>query len=182
MRNWRYLAAMSVLPETSRLALRPITAEDFDIYYLLNTEPEVMRNIGPPRTREVVQQYLDNMPADYARWPGMGRWFTVEKSTGQVVGIHLLKPLDTSEHVELGYRLLPQYWGLGYATEMGRALVQYGFEQLQLPQIVGITSPENVASQQVLEKCGLRYQGTAFYYGHEQRFYSIDNPATSNSR
>ncbi|OON69317.1 GNAT family N-acetyltransferase [Hymenobacter sp. CRA2] len=164
------------LPETARLALRPITAADFELYFRFQTDPQVLQHIGPPRSAAVVQQYLDNMPHDYERWPGMGRWFTVDKATGAVVGIHLLKPLDTSAHIELGYRLLPEYWGHGYATEMGRALVQYGFQQLGLRQIVGITSPTNVASQHVLEKCGLRYQHMAHYYGAEQRFYTIDNP------
>ncbi|RAK70311.1 GNAT family N-acetyltransferase [Hymenobacter edaphi] len=165
------------LPETTRLALRPITAADFDLYLRFQSDPQIMRHIGAPRPAEVVRQYLDDMPADYARWPGMGRWFTVEKASGRVVGIHLLKPLDTSAHIELGYRLLPEAWGRGYATEMGRALIEYGFGPLGLAQVVGITAPDNVASQHVLEKCGLRYQGPAHYYGAEQRFYTIDNPA-----
>jgi RimJ/RimL family protein N-acetyltransferase len=167
---------MSALPETARLALRPITAADFDLYFRFQTDPQVMQHIGPPRSAAVVQQYLANMPDDYARWPGMGRWFTVEKATGAVVGIHLLKPLDTSEHIELGYRLLPEYWGRGYATEMGRGLVEYGFRELGLRQIVGITTDENRASQQVLKKCGLRYQRRAHYYGADVRFYAADNP------
>lgn len=170
---------MSVaLPETARLALRPITAADFELYLRFQTDTQIMEHIGAPRSPEVVREYLANMPADYARWPGMGRWFTVEKASGRVVGIHLLKPLDSSEHIELGYRLLPEAWGHGYATEMGRALVDYGFRDLGLRQIVGITSEANVASQHVLEKCGLRYQGPAHYYGADVRFYSVDNPAT----
>ncbi|MCC3160268.1 GNAT family N-acetyltransferase [Hymenobacter sp. 15J16-1T3B] len=168
-----------VLPETARLALRPITATDFDLYLRFQSDPQIMAHIGAPRPAEVVQQYLANMPADYARWPGLGRWFTVDKASGQVVGIHLLKPLDTSEHIELGYRLLPEAWGRGYATEMGRALIEYGFGQHGLRQIVGITAPSNVASQHVLEKCGLRFRGQAHYYGAEQRFYTIDNPAAA---
>ncbi|WP_345225295.1 GNAT family N-acetyltransferase [Hymenobacter koreensis] len=171
---------MPQLPETDRLALRPITEADYDLYYLLNTEPEVMRHIGAPRSPEVVREYLRNMAADYTRWPGLGRWFTVEKATGAVVGIHLFKPLENTEHIELGYRLLPAYWGRGYATEMGRALVRYGFEQLQLPRVVGVTSPENVDSQRVLEKCGLRFQRMAHFYGAEQRFYALDNPAAAS--
>lgn len=166
-----------ILPETARLALRHITAADFDLYLRFQSDPQIMEHIGAPRTPEVVQQYLDNMPADYARWPGFGRWFTFEKATGAVVGIHHLKPLDNSEHVELGYRLLPEAWGKGYATEMGRALIEYGFRQHGLRQIVGITTDENVGSQHVLERCGMIYQGPAFFYGHEQRFYTIDNPA-----
>ncbi|KAA9327482.1 GNAT family N-acetyltransferase [Hymenobacter busanensis] len=165
------------LPETARLALRPITAADYDLYYLLNTDAEVMRHIGPPRSPELVREFLANMAADYARWPGLGRWFTVEKATGAVVGIHLLKPLEASGHIELGYRLLPAYWGRGYATEMGRALVEYGFQELGLQQIVGITAPDNLASQHVLEKCGLRYQHMAHFYGADVRFYTADNPA-----
>ncbi|GAB2940049.1 GNAT family N-acetyltransferase [Hymenobacter coalescens] len=172
---------MPVLPETARLALRPLTAADFDVYFRLNTDPAVMRHIGPPRPREVVQQFLDDMPADYARWPGLGRWLTLDKLTGAVVGLHLLKPLDTSAHIELGYRLLPEYWGRGYATEMGRALIHYGFEQLALRQIVGITAPDNLASQHVLEKCGMRYLRPDHFYHTDVRFYAVDNPAAASA-
>ncbi|UYZ59902.1 GNAT family N-acetyltransferase [Hymenobacter latericus] len=167
---------MLTLPETRNLTLRRITPDDFDIYYLLNTEPQIMATIGPPKSAEVVRQYLDNMAADYERWPNMGRFLTIEKASGEVVGLHLLKPLDQTELIEVGYRLLPAFWGRGYATEMAKALVQYGFEQLNLPQVVGITTDANIASQHVLEKCGLRFQGMAYYYGAEQRFYSADNP------
>lgn len=167
------------LPETVHLQLRPITEADFDLYYLLNTEPEMMRTIGWPRSAEQVREWLQQIPHDYARHPGLGRWFTVEKASGAVVGLHMLKPLADSGHVELAYRLLPAFWGRGYATEMGRALVRYGFDVLHLPQIVGITSEDNLASQQVLEKCGLRFQRMAHYYDHDVRFYTLDNPAKS---
>ncbi|AYA36207.1 N-acetyltransferase [Hymenobacter oligotrophus] len=167
---------MIPLPETPRLALRRISPADFEVYFRLNTDPHIMRYTGPPKSEEVVRQYLANMAADYERWPDMGRFLTVEKASENVVGLHLLKPLDQTEMIEVGYRLLPEYWGRGYATEMAQALVQYGFSELNLPQIVGVTLPANVASQHVLEKCGLRYQKQEFYYGFEQRFYAADNP------
>jgi RimJ/RimL family protein N-acetyltransferase len=167
-----------VLPETTRLALRPLTFDDLDVVYRLDSDPEVMRYIIPPRTYEGTREYLQEVIDNYVAFPGLGRWAVIEKSTGAFVGIHLLKHLEASGHIEVGYRFLPQYWGLGYATEMTQALVQYGFEQLHLQQIVGITNPENAASQHVLEKCGLRFQHMAHFYGTEVRFHTIDHPTT----
>jgi len=69
-----------------------------------------------------------------------------------------LKYLPEWEEVDLGYRLLPEYWGIGLATEASRASLRYGFETLQLSRILGLVHPANVRSIRVLEKCGLTFE------------------------
>ncbi|WP_400190617.1 GNAT family N-acetyltransferase [Hymenobacter sp. B81] len=172
---------MSQLPETDRLALRRLSLDDLDAVFRLDSDPAVMRYIIPPRTLEGTREYLQEVVGDYPRFPGLGRWAVIDKASGQLAGIHLLKHLEASGHIEVGYRFFPAYWGRGYATEMTRALLHYGFHQLDLQQIVGITNPANLASQHVLEKCGLRYQGQQFHYGSEVRFYTIDHPDAAGS-
>jgi len=73
--------------------------------------------------------------------------------------------------VEVGYRLLPGAWGSGYATEGTRALVRHGFAGLGLARIIGLTHPENLASQRVLAKAGLRDAGWGRYYGRDLRLF-----------
>ncbi|KUG08750.1 GNAT family N-acetyltransferase [Solirubrum puertoriconensis] len=165
----------SALPETERLALRQLTLTDLDTLYRLDSDPEVMRYIIPPRTYDGTREYLEELIANYEKFPGLGRWAVIEKSTGAFVGVHVLKHLEASGHIEVGYRFFRQYWGRGYATEMTKALLRYGFEDLGLQQIVGVTNPENVASQHVLEKCGMRYRHMAEFYGGPVRFYTIEN-------
>lgn len=172
---------MDILLETDRLTLRRFTPTDVDAVYVLDSDPVVMRYVIPPRTREQIEAYIVLVLADYERFPGLGRWITLDRTTGSFIGIFMLKPLQETEFIEVGYRMFPAYWGRGYATEAARTLVRYGFEQLGLPEIVGITHPDNTASQHVLEKCGLRYQRTIRlgFVNHELRFFSADNPAYS---
>lgn len=60
---------------------------------------------------------------------------------------------------EIAYMIDPTYWGRGFATEVARLLLQFGFASLQLHRIAGTCDPRNVASARVLEKVGMRYEG-----------------------
>jgi len=164
------------LLETDRLTLRQLTAADIENVHRLDSDPEVMRYIIPCRTREESEKYLTDLIADYATQPGLGRWAIIERATGAFTGIGVLKSLDNTPDIEVGYRFFPPYWGRGYATEVTRALLRHAFGNLQLPQVVGVTDPRNLPSQRVLEKCGLRFQRLAYHYGGPVRLYALDNP------
>jgi len=70
------------------------------------------------------------------------------------------------DYIEIGWHFRPASWGFGYATEAARCIVQYAFEQLNLPLLLAVTDPENKRSIAVIEKLGMRYDGlTARYYG-----------------
>jgi RimJ/RimL family protein N-acetyltransferase len=96
--------------ETERLVLRRITAADLDDVYALHSDPVVMRYLGRPATREhvrdeVLPYYLDL----YERYPGLGYFAAVEKSTGTFLGWFLFRPPRADDpppgEIELGYRL-----------------------------------------------------------------------------
>jgi [ribosomal protein S5]-alanine N-acetyltransferase len=95
----------------------------------------------------------------YALHPGLGVWLTEERATGAPIGFHLLNNIQGETDIQVGYVLDKACWGKGYATEMCRALLRYGFAQLRLPRIVAITDLPNLASQRVLLKCGLHRNG-----------------------
>lgn len=167
-----------ILLETDRLALRRLTWDDLEAVHRLDSDEAVMRYIIPCRTRPETEKYLTDLIADYDRLPpGLGRWAVIEPGTGDFLGISILKRLEETAHVEVGYRFFPPYWGRGYATEVTRALLRHGFQALRLPQIVGVTDPRNDASQHVLQKCGLRYEGLAVHYGGPVKFFVADNPS-----
>jgi ribosomal-protein-alanine N-acetyltransferase len=109
---------------------------------------------------------------------GFTLWALVERATGELVGDCGLFHLDSGPEIEVGYRLRRDRWGLGYATEAARASVAHGFEALGLDRVCGITHPANVASQRVLQKCGMRDQGIAFYYGQTVRYFAVERPPT----
>ncbi len=83
--------------------------------------------------------------------------------------------MDNTEEIEVGYRLLKKFWSQGYATEMSKALIEYGFNQMKLDKIVGITHPENFASQNVLTKAGLVYVREDHFYNLDVKYFRIIN-------
>ena len=148
------------LPVSERLSLRRFTLDDIDRQYALNSDPEVMRYVGGVKDRAQTEEMLrTRILAYYEEHPGLGCWATLERATGDCVGMHLLNHIQGEEYIQVGYMLFRKYWGLGYATEMSIALLRYGFAQMQLPRIVAITNLPNIVSQRVLLKAGLHRNG-----------------------
>jgi RimJ/RimL family protein N-acetyltransferase len=130
--------------ETERLTLRPLTASDVDELHALHADPEVMRFLDP----EPVEHFL-----------GESFLAAHEKATGRFVGWFEFKPAGDGV-VELGYRLHREHWGLGYATEGGKALIERGFTTGGVRRVVATTMFVNAGSRRVMEKCGLRHVRT----------------------
>lgn len=168
--------------QTARLLLRPLTVEDAPAYWPLVSNAEILRHVGEtPRGSldEVITVLRERPLADYARH-GYGRLGVVERESGRMIGWCGLKVVpELGGEVDIGYRLLPEYWGRGYATEAGRAVIAHGFEQLQLARIVGMTVAANVDSARVLEKLGLRFERELQMPGHAElvRLFAIHRPA-----
>ncbi|MCO8125272.1 GNAT family N-acetyltransferase [Stieleria sp. TO1_6] len=152
-------------PDTERLTQRAFEVEDAEAFFTLNSNPAVMRYTGEPlvrslhAAREAIASYPDFDTVGY------GRWACVLKQTRSVIGFCGLKYLADLDTVDVGYRFLPQYWGLGLATEACAASLQFGFKTLQLEQITALVLPENHASIRVLEKVGMRPDGEFMYDG-----------------
>lgn len=148
--------------ETDRLLLREFTLDDAEAFFPLCTDPAVIRytgDLGTVNSVEQAREILRTRPmADYQKH-GFGRLACVLKSSGLVIGFAGLKYLDDLQEVDIGYRLLPAYLGLGLATEACRPIVRHGFEAVKLERIIGLVVPENVASVRVLEKLGLNFTG-----------------------
>lgn len=158
---------------TERIALRELCASDLDDLFRLDRDPRVMRYIasGEVGTRESVAAAVKRAMKYYALYPGLGKWRAEERSSGRFIGWFSLNYVPKTVEVEVGYRLLPAAWGHGFATEGARELVRYGFETLGLYRIIGLTHPDNAASQRVLQKAGLRDAGWGRYYDRDLRLY-----------
>ena len=172
---------MGITLETVRLVLREFALDDLEAFFQLCTNPEVVRYTGDGGLITNLEQARAGMLArpiaDY-RKHGFGRYACVLKSNEQVIGFAGLKYLDDLDAVDLGYRFLPAYWGIGLATEASRAALDDGFARLKLPRILGLVDPENVASVNVLEKLGLRYVEMIEYHSSQVAKYAIDAPAS----
>lgn len=161
-------------PETDRLILREMTVDDASDVFAFNSNADVMRFTGEPpfesldQARERITNYPDFETVGY------GRWGCELKGDGRLIGFCGLKYLDDLDEVDLGYRFLPEFWGRGLATEACRASVRFGFEVLELERIIALIIPENVASIRVVEKVGMRPDGTLTYHGDHALKFRID--------
>lgn len=144
--------------ETPRLRIRTFGESDFENLFKLDSDPEVMRYIsdGRPMTSEEVKATLQRIISKYAEWKVYGVWAAEKKDSNEFIGWFSLKPLPGTSEVEIGYRLLRNHWGQGYATEGAEALLKYGLRSLGLKKIVAITNTENMFSKKVLQKIGLK--------------------------
>ena len=141
---------------TDRLALRRFTPDDLDWLAALYQDPEVTRYLGGVKGRAQTADMLKTRILEYYdEHPGLGIWMTIERATGERAGFHLLNHIRGESIIQVGYALARPAWGKGYATEMAAAVLRYGFDDLKLPRIAGMTSRENHASQRVLLKIGL---------------------------
>jgi ribosomal-protein-alanine N-acetyltransferase len=86
-----------------------------------------------------------------------------------------VKILPETGETEIGYRLLPKYWGRGLATEGARAMVDYSLRNLRVDKVVGVASPENLASRRVLEKAGLEFRKYDRFYQVQCAYYSLEH-------
>ncbi|MBG0831923.1 GNAT family N-acetyltransferase [Planomonospora sp. ID67723] len=145
---------------TDRLLLRPFTLGDLDALHAVQSLPEVTRYLyWEARDREQVRESLEAKLAQTALLDeGQALSLAVEiAATGEVIGDGLLFWHSRTHRAgEIGYVLHPDHHGRGYATEVGRALLELGFDGLGLHRVTGRIDGRNTASARVLERLGMR--------------------------
>ncbi len=173
---------MKIYAETERLILREILLTDIDAMFELDSDPLVRRYIdnAPAQSKNEVLEEIKYIRSQYENH-GIGRWLAVEKSSGDVIGWSGLK-FNTGEKealngvqdfYDIGYRFIPRYWGKGYATESALVALDYGFKNMKYDVIDGIALIENVASNKVLEKIGLKHVTDFKYEDTYASWYSL---------
>lgn len=171
--------------ETERLRLRELRKSDLESMFELDSNPNVHKYLGnkPIKTKTEAQKILDSVLQQYTE-RGIGRFAVIEKASGDFIGWSGLR-LNTeynmngfTKYYDVGYRLIERFWGKGYATESGKASVDYAFNTMKLPELYATTEISNQASHNALLKIGLQYK-TDFFFEQEQmnlRWYTIKNP------
>lgn len=152
--------------ETERLLLRPFGEFDREPFAAINADPEVLRHIGPPLTREQSDALLDRIVRSWEQ-RGFGFYAAECRKSGDLLGfvglnVHRFRPDD----VEIGWRLGRTSWGQGLATEAALAVRDMAFTEMGLPELISITIAENVRSIRVMQKLG-------FEFWMEQQFETV---------
>ena len=151
-----------IVLQTERLTLRWLCADDAAFVLELLNEPSWLRFIGDKgvRTLQDARDYIEKGPVAMVSQHGFGLHLT-ELTDGKVpIGICGLIKRDSLPDVDLGFALLPAYWGRGYAHEAAQATLRWGIHERGLRRIVAITSPDNERSIKLLEKLGFVFEQT----------------------
>ena len=164
--------------ETPRLVLREFTHGDDAFVLRLLNEPSWLRFIGDRgvRTLEDARRYLDDGPCRSYATNGFGLWCVAPREGGAPLGMCGLIRRDTLPDVDVGFAFLPEAWGRGYAGEAAAAVLDHARDALRLRRILAITDPENAASIRVLERVGMRREGTIRMPGEaiDLLLYAVD--------
>jgi ribosomal-protein-alanine N-acetyltransferase len=127
--------------------------------------------IPPPL--EKIQRFITGQQSHW-EVHGYGTWGILLHDQGEIIGWAGLQYLPELEETEVGFLLDRPFWGKGYATEAALASLQFGFERFKLDQIIALVHPDNLASQRVIEKCGMTYIETLSLWGLELRRYRVE--------
>lgn len=142
--------------ETERLLLRRIDENDAEEVLALRGNPDIMKYIPRPlaKTKEDALGHIAMMNEKIENNTGIN-WGITIKGNPKIIGIIGHYRIQPENHrAEIGYMSLPEYNGKGYITEAIRAVVEYGFEQMNLHSIEAVIDPGNTASEKVLQKNG----------------------------
>ena len=146
---------------TRRLRLRGWREGDVELMAAIYAESEVVRYLRPldlEGTRQQLSRFVDHWE-DH----GFGLWAVEERTSGRLIGrIGLVHHDDWTESpydAEVGWTLERVTWGRGLATEGGAAALRFGFNTKGMERIISIAHSENVVSQRVMEKLGLKREG-----------------------
>lgn len=171
---------MSINIETDRLILRELEYTDEHDLFEMDADPAVHLYIenNPVKSIEEIRVAISMLKKQYLE-NGIARWAVVDKSTKECIGWAGLKyfatPLNKHNHFyELGYRFKQKHWGKGYATESSIAILNYGFDHLNIDKIFAITDPNNVNSKNVLAKLGFAYKETFDYDGDATDWFELE--------
>lgn len=163
--------------ETPRLILRDFKQEDLDQLAVILANEQVMQ-FSPLGILSVtqVQAKIDGFIASYKDF-GLGKWAVIVKESNTLIGYCgiAVEQIDQVDEREIGFRLDPEFWGRGLATEAASATIQYGFEQLKFPYILGIVEGKNAASVRVLKKLGMQYQRETLFHGIKMDIYHLSS-------
>lgn len=159
---------------TARLVGRRPEAGDALAYAQIFTDGRVPEEAWPEhlRTTDRARSLLDESIAHWERW-GFGPWTVL--LDGEVIGYDGLRHADVGGRpaIELLWFLDPDHWGRGYATEMAREAVRVAFEVLELDSVIAFTAAANPASQRVMEKLGMTYEGEMVHAGMPHVLYRL---------
>jgi [ribosomal protein S5]-alanine N-acetyltransferase len=169
---------------TARLRLEPIGAAHAEDMWRLFQDPSVAAWYGA-WTLEMAQREAASITRAWAT-DGVHKWMAYDRSTGALVGRGGLSRAHVAgkDRLEIGWALRREFWGRGYATEIGRAGLAFAFDELAAEEVVSYTESRNARSRAVMERLGFEYAQDIVLDGVGEPFalYVLARPSVARSR
>lgn len=165
---------MNVIIETDRLIIREFEEDDDFSLYKIEGDPRIIEYIPWSKLstlndcRRQIKRYIN----DYKK-SKLSSWAVVAKETSEVIGLTQLIYSNKINGVELGTKILPEYWNMGYASELSKAIVHYGLNELGIEEITAVTDINNAGAIKSLINMGMTLKKYGYYNGSESAFYSL---------
>jgi [ribosomal protein S5]-alanine N-acetyltransferase len=160
--------------ETARFTIRQWKPEDAKALWMIMADPRVHQYTGDkPWTLERATKYIQLILEKDFRTLEVFHGACVLKSNLEIIGFTGLNPY-LPKQPEIEWQFGVAYWGKGYATEVGKAVILAAFASTDIERIYGMANPQNKASMRVLEKIGMTCLGLKDFRGEQDMFYQID--------
>ena len=150
----------------NHLTLIQLQPADAEILWRVYQTDGVLRyfpNTTPPPL-EKIQRFITGQQEHWEKF-NCGNWGILPDGEKEIIGWAGLQFLPELNETEVGFLMDKPFWGKGYGTEAARASLRFGFDQLDLRQIIALVHPDNSASRRVIEKCGMTYVETIHLWG-----------------
>jgi len=167
---------------TARLHLRPLAPPDLDAFHALLTQPGVRRYLLDDEVipREQAQSFIDTSIRSFDAH-GYGLWSATAAGDDALIGFCGFWQFHDPPKLELLYGLGDRHRRQGLATEMARAMIQYGFDTLRFARIEASTDAPNLASVAVMERAGMTFWKRELTNGLDTIYYAVSAPEKSGS-
>jgi [ribosomal protein S5]-alanine N-acetyltransferase len=162
---------------TERLRLEPIRREHAADLWQLHQDDGIAAWWGGKWTHAYADEWATTFERAWAR-DGVSKWIAYDRVDGSLVGRGGLSraPVDGEIRLEIGWTVHERFWGQGYASEIGRAGLDFAFGELGETEVVAFTEPHNARSRAVMERLGMQYQRDITHHGGPYVLYAIDAP------
>jgi RimJ/RimL family protein N-acetyltransferase len=160
--------------ETPRFTIRQWKQEDAQELWVIMSDPRVHQFTGDsPWSFERTTKYIQLMLDKDFRTLEMFHGACVLKSSQEIIGFTGLNPY-LPKQPELEWQFGVPFWGRGYATEIGKAVIEAAFATTDILRIYGMVNPQNKASMRVMDKIGMTCLGLQEFRGEQDMFYKIE--------
>lgn len=166
--------------ETNRLILKPTSLSDSELIFMMMNAPKFKKYVGDRNITSIkkAEKYIEEKMIPQLQTLGYSNYTIIKKSNNLKIGVCGLYSREGIEGIDIGFGILPNFEGAGYAFEAANKLKEAAFENFQIQKIKAITSENNFASQKILEKLNMTSIGRVSLPNDDKELllYEIENP------